>query len=132
MSAIAHQAPIIEHHDRRAHLVLVPTGPDAVRAGRAARVTEPPLRLTRLGRLVLALVIATAIAVLGVGLAGQLATASSVPRAVTVVSGDTLSEIAARELPGLPIAHGVIEIQLANGMSSSQISAGQALVIPTP
>ncbi|WP_404392959.1 LysM peptidoglycan-binding domain-containing protein [Humibacillus xanthopallidus] len=132
MSATAHQAPIIEHHDRRAHLVLVPTGPDAVRAARAARATQPPLRLTRLGRLVIALVIATAIAVLGVGLAGQLATASSAPRAVTVVAGDTLSEIAARELPGLPIADGVIEIQLANGLSSSQVSAGQALLIPTP
>ncbi len=135
MSAIAHQAPIIEHHDRRAHLVLVPTGPDAVRAARpawAARAMEPPLRLTRLGRLVIALAIATAIAVLGVGLAGQLATAGSAPRAVTVGSGDTLSEIAARELPGLPIADGVIEIQLANGLSSSQISAGQALVIPQP
>ena len=132
MSAIAHQAPIIEHHDRRAHLVLVPTGPDAVRAARAARATEPPLRLTRLGRLVVALVIAAVIAVLGVGLAGQLATASSAPRAVTVTAGDTLSEIAARELPGLPIADGIIEIQLANGLSSSQVSAGQALVIPTP
>ena len=132
MSAIAHQAPIIEHHDRRAHLVLVPTGPDAVRAARAARATQPPLRLTRLGRLVIALVVATAIAVLGVGLAGQLATASSAPRTVTVVAGDTLSEIAARELPGLPIADGVIEIQLANGLSSSQVSAGQALLIPTP
>ena len=132
MSAIAHQAPIIEHHDRRAHLVLVPTGPDAVRAARAARATQPPLRLTRLGRLVIALVIATAIAMLGVGLAGQLATASSAPRAVTVSSGDTLSEIAARELPGLPIAEGVIELQLANGLSTAQISAGQALVIPTP
>jgi len=132
MSAIAHQAPIIEHHDRRAHLVLVPTGPDAVRAARATGATEPPLRLTRLGRLVIALAIATAMALLGVGLAGQLATASSAPRAVTVVSGDTLSEIAARELPGLPIADGVIEIQLANGLSSSQVSAGQALVIPAP
>ena len=51
---------------------------------------------------------------------------------MTVSSGDTLSEIAARELPGLPIAEGVIEIQLANGLSTAQISAGQALVIPTP
>jgi LysM repeat protein len=129
MSAIAHQAPIIEHHDRRAHLVLVPTGRDAVRA---ARVTQPPLRLTRLGRLVVTLLIATAVAVLGVGLAGQLATASSAPRPVTVQSGDTLSEIAARELPGLSIADAVIEIQLANGLSSSQVDAGQTLLVPTP
>ena len=129
MSAIAHQAPIIEHHDRRAHLVLVPTGRDAVRA---ARATQPPLRLTRLGRLVVALLIATAVALLGVGLAGQLATASSAPRPVTVVSGDTLSEIAARELPGLSIDDAVIEIQLANGLSSSQVHAGQTLLVPTP
>jgi LysM repeat protein len=132
MSAIAHQAPIIEHQDRRAHLVLVPTGPHAVRSAGAAGATRPPARLTRFGRLVIALALATAIAVLGVGLAGQLATAGSAPRTVTVVSGDTLSEIADRELPGLPIADGVIEIQLANGLSSSQVSAGQALVIPTP
>ena len=101
MSAIAHEAPIYERPDRRAHLVLVPTGPDAGRAGGAA-ATEPPLRLTRLGRLVIAVVIATAVALLGVGLAGQLATAGAALRAVTVVSGDTLSDIAARELPGLP------------------------------
>jgi nucleoid-associated protein YgaU len=131
MSAIAHEAPIFERPDRRAHLVLVPTGPDVGRAGGAA-ATEPPLRLTRLGRLVVAVVIATAVALLGVGLAGQLATAGSALRAVTVVSGDTLSDIAARELPGLPVADGVIEIQLANRLSSTQISAGQALVIPTP
>lgn len=135
MSAIAHHPPILERDDRRAHLVLLPTGRDAVRAARAARAAaqpEPPLRLTRLGRFVVALLIATAVAVLGVGLAGQLATASSAPRPVTVVSGDTLSEIAARELPGLPIADAVIEIQLANGLSSSQVHAGQTLLVPTP
>ncbi len=131
MSAIAHEAPIYERPDRRAHLVLVPTGPDAGRAG-AAAATEPPLRLTRVGRLVIAVVIATAVALLGVGLAGQLATAGAALRAVTVVSGDTLSDIAARELPGLPVADGVIEIQLANGLSTARISAGQALVIPKP
>ena len=48
MSAIAHQAPIIERPDRRAHLVLVPTGPDAVPGGaggsgdRAAAAAHPP------------------------------------------------------------------------------------------
>jgi LysM repeat protein len=147
MSAIAHHAPTIEQGERRAHLVLLPTGRDAVRAAREARavrsarsvrtaravgLTDPPLRLTRLGRLVVTLLVAAAVAVLGVGLAGQLATASSAPRPVTVVSGDTLSEIAARELPGLPIADAVIEIQLANGLSSSQVHAGQTLLVPTP
>ncbi|GAA2154461.1 LysM domain-containing protein [Humibacillus xanthopallidus] len=141
MSAIAHHAPTIERGERRAHLVLLPTGRDAVQAARAARsgrtaraagLTNPPLRLTRLGRLVVTLIVATAVALLGVGLAGQLATASSAPRPVTVVSGDTLSQIAARELPGLPISDAVIEIQLANGLSTSQIHAGQTLLVPTP
>jgi len=135
MSAIAHQAPSHDRalrHDGRAHLVLLPTGRDAVRAARVARASEPPLRLTRLGRLVVALLVAAAVAVFGVGLAGQLATAGSAPRAVTVVSGDTLSEIAARELPGLPISDGIIEIQLANSLSTSQVHAGQTLLIPTP
>jgi LysM repeat protein len=131
MSAIAHHAPSLQQGDRRAHLVLLPTGRDAVREARAVR-PQPPLRLTRFGRLVVGLLIATAFAVLGVGLAGQLASASSAPRPVTVVSGDTLSEIAARELPGLPIADAVIEIQLANGLSSSQIHAGQTLLVPMP
>ena len=131
MSAIAHEAPIFARPDRRAPLVLVPTGPDVGRAGGAA-ATEPPLRLTRVGRLVIAVVIATAVALLGVGLAGQLASAGSALRAVTVVSGDTLSEIAARELPGLPISDGIIEIQLANSLSTSQVHAGQTLLIPTP
>jgi LysM repeat protein len=131
MSAIAHHAPSLPQGDRRARLVLLPTGRDAVLEARAARA-QPPLRLTRFGRLVVGLLVATAIAVLGVGLAGQLATASSAPRPVTVVSGDTLSEIAARELPGLPIADAVIEIQLANGLSSSQVHAGQTLLVPTP
>jgi hypothetical protein len=132
MSAIAHHAPSLQQGDRRAHLVLLPTGRDAVRVARAVREQQPPLRLTRFGRLVVGLLIAAAVAVLGVGLAGQLASASSAPRPVTVVSGDTLSEIAARELPGLPIADAVIEIQLANGLSSSQVHAGQTLLVPTP
>jgi len=141
MSAIAHHAPTIEQGERRAHLVLLPTGRDAVRAARAARsvrptraagLASPSLRLTRLGRLVVTLLVAAAVALLGVGLAGQLATAGSAPRPVTVVSGDTLSEIAARELPGLPIRDAVIEIQLANGLSSSQLHAGQTLLVPTP
>ena len=93
---------------------------------------EPPLRATRLGRLVITLVVAAAIALLGGGLAGQLASAGADPRSVTVVPGDTLSEIAARELPGLPIAEGIVEIQLANSLSSDQVSAGQRIIVPMP
>jgi hypothetical protein len=115
--------------DERPHLVLVPTGPKAVRAARAA---QPPMRLTRFGRLTVTLLVAMVIALLGVGLAGQLASASGDPRVVTVGQGQTLSGIAARELPGLPVSEGVVQIQVANALSSSQVHAGQQLVVPSP
>jgi LysM repeat protein len=114
----------------RPRLVLVPTGAEAAREARAARDTQPPLRLTRFGRLVVSLLVAGAVSVLGVGLAGQLASASAEPRTVTVQSGQTLSGIAARELPELAVADGVVELQLANSLSTPAIHAGQQLVIP--
>jgi LysM repeat protein len=47
-----------------------------------------------------------------------------------VRSGQTLSEIAARELPDLAVSDGVVELQLANALSTSQVRAGQTLLIP--
>ena len=111
----------------RPRLVLVPTGPEAARA---ARATQPPMRLTRFGRLVVALLVAAVVSVLGVGLAGQLASATGEPRTVTVRSGQTLSGIAARELPELTTSEGVVELQIANGLSTTAIHSGQQLVIP--
>lgn len=123
----------------RPRLVSVPTGREAGRAARAARDsrTAPagrearvPMRLTRFGRLVVSLLVASVVALLAVGLAGQLASATGEPRTLTVQPGQTLSGIAARELPGLSRADGVLELQLANGLSSSQVHAGQQLVVP--
>ena len=111
----------------RPRLVLVPTGPEAARAARAAR---PPMRLTRFGRLVVTLLVAGVVSVLGVGLAGQLASATGEPRTVTVRAGQTLSGIAARELPELSTAEGVVELQIANALSTTSIHAGQQLVVP--
>ena len=111
----------------RPRLVLVPTGRGAVAAARAA---APAVRLTRFGRLVRTLLVAGVLALLGVGLAGQLASASGDARTVTVHAGQTLSGIAARELPDLSVADGVVELQVANSLSTSQIHAGQQLVIP--
>ena len=134
MSAIAHQAPILDRPardeigDRRAHLRLVPAAPGA--AGPVG--VQAPLRLSRAGRLVGCLLVASTVALLGVGLAGQLASAGTAPRPVTVVKGDTLSQVAARELPTLPIREGVIEIQLANHLSTDRLNAGQTLLIPMP
>ncbi len=114
----------------RPRLVLVPTGPEVARAARTARATQPPMRLTRFGRLVVALLVAAVVSVLGVGLAGQLASATGEPRTVTVRSGQTLSGIAARELPELTTSEGVVELQIANGLSTTAIHSGQQLVIP--
>jgi hypothetical protein len=111
----------------RPHLVLVPTGRAAVRAARAA---APAIRLTRFGRLLRTLLVACVIALLGVGLAGQLASATGDPRLVTVQPGQTLSGIASHELPDLTIGDGVVQLQVANGLSTSQIHVGQQLVIP--
>jgi hypothetical protein len=111
----------------RPRLVLVPTGPEAARA---ARVARPPMRPTRFGRLVMTLLVAGAVSLLGVGLAGQLASATGEARSVTVQSGQTLSGIAARELPELSTAEGVVELQVANALSTTSIHAGQQLVVP--
>ncbi len=93
---------------------------------------EPTYRLTRRGRLVVALIVAVMLSVLALAFAGQLASAAAPPRSVTVEAGQTLSEIAARELPQLPIAAGIVELQLANNLSTSHVHAGQGLVIPDP
>jgi LysM repeat protein len=89
------------------------------------------MRLTRFGRLVVAVLLAAVLSVLAVGLAGQLAAASGEPRVITVQSGQTLSGIAARELPDLSIADGVVELQIANALSTTHVHTGQRLVIPT-
>lgn len=136
LEAVRHQhaaGPARPAPTGRPRLVLVPTGPDAdrqVRRSRAVGDAQPPLRLTRFGRLVVSLLVATVVSVLGVGLAGQLASASGEPRTVTVQSGQTLSGVAARELPELPVSDGVVELQVANGLSTTAVHAGQQLVIP--
>ena len=49
---------------------------------------------------------------------------------VTVAPGQTLSEVALAELPELSISQGILAIQIANQLSTAQVSAGQQLVIP--
>ena len=108
----------------RPSLRLVPTGPDI----------EPlvrPIRLSRRGRLTRAVglvVVATALAwtLVSTVTAG----ASAFRHTVTVEAGQTLSAIAAREFPDTPVREGVARIQLANGLSSSDVHVGQVLQIP--
>ncbi|GAA4401800.1 hypothetical protein GCM10023168_11760 [Fodinibacter luteus] len=105
---------------RRPHLVVLPGGGEQ---------DAGALRLTRRGRwalVVLAVALAAALGMTGLRGAG----AAEPSRSVTVAPGQTLSEIALAELPELPISQGIVAIQLANELSTAQISAGQQLVIP--
>ncbi|GAA1904224.1 LysM peptidoglycan-binding domain-containing protein [Lapillicoccus jejuensis] len=121
--SVAPATDLVGAPSRRPELRLVPTG-------RAARAASAPLRITRFGRL---LVLASAVTlgvVLLVSVLGAGSAAATIDHTVTVSSGQTLSQVAAHELPGLPVDEGVAQIQLANGLSSLQVHAGQRLAIP--
>lgn len=96
---------------------------------RAARATRRALRITRRGRLAatssLTLVVALVIASV-IGLLGPAGGSSS----VVVQPGMTLSQIAAEQLPELPLSQAVTDIQRANQLSTTSIAAGQELRIP--
>lgn len=108
---------------RRPLLVVLPGG------GQGGSAATGGVRITRRGRLALVALVVALAAVLGmVGLRG--AGAAEPVRTVTVGAGQTLSEVAAAELPDLSISQGILAIQLANSLSTAQVSAGQELVIP--
>jgi cell division protein YceG involved in septum cleavage len=93
------------------------------------------VRLTRRGRLLITLVVVTALTMTVMAFAGVLtpsasAATSLVDRAITVSAGQTLSEVAVAQLSNLPVNEAVARIQLANGLNSSQVHAGQSLLIP--
>ena len=91
----------------------------------------PGIRFTRRGRLVITLMATVAVVALAVMLAASVdAAAPEIDHATTVSAGQTLSEVAATQLPGLPIPDAVARIQLANGLNSLQVQAGQLLLIP--
>lgn len=112
------------------HLRLVPTGADARGMRLVSRPT--PLRLTRRGRILLA-VLATALAVaITLVATGAFASSARQSRTIIVRAGQTLSEIAAAHLPDLSIRDAVVRVQLANALSTDQIHTGQRLRIPVP
>lgn len=106
------------------HLYLVPTG---------AEVRGPTRgwRLTRRGRLSLT-VIAAAVAALSLALSLTGGSPSlRVDHKVSVAPGQTLSEVASRELPSIDIGRAVVRLQLLNRLSSAEVHAGQVLEIPS-
>jgi hypothetical protein len=89
------------------------------------------IRFTRRGRLVMAVAASVAVLALAMVLAASVdAAAPEIDHATTVLAGQTLSEVAAVQLPSLPIPDAVARIQLVNGLNSSQVHAGQSLLIP--
>lgn len=107
---------------RSRHLVSVPTG-DAVIARPAART-----RLTRRGRLAITLSTVAVASIAGATMAfgGPALTSQQ----VTVEPGQTLGQIAQSELSGMSTAEAVTRLQIANGLTTNHIHAGQTLTIP--
>lgn len=95
----------------------------------------PTIRLTRRGRLVITMMATVALLALALVLVVALATTvyAGVPQidhTTKVSAGQTLSEVAVTQLPGLTVNDAVARIQLANGMNTLQVHAGQLLMIP--
>ena len=89
-----------------------------------------------MGRLAVTLMVIGLLgATVGLGLAGGSrggSTGAPTGTAVVVEHGQTLSGLAAAHLPQMEIVDGISAIQIANGLSSDRVLAGQRLVIPRP
>jgi hypothetical protein len=108
----------------RPRLVSVPTGAEV------PAVPATPLRLTRAARLALTLTVVIAAVALAIAVFSGGASATVIDHSTTVQSGQTLSEIAVQQLPQLPMAEAVVQIQVANDLTGSNVHAGQTLLIP--
>lgn len=103
---------------------LVLAGPGAPERREHPR---PALR-ARLAIAVLAgLVLVVLAATFALGAGGSPA---GVPVFVTVEPGQSLSQIAAEHLPGVPVREAVVDLQLLNGLNSTDVVAGQQLRLP--
>ncbi|MDQ1584787.1 MAG: hypothetical protein QOH80_152 [Actinomycetota bacterium] len=108
-----------------------------VRTPRPARAAAPaaPVRLTRRGRALLAILCLTLV-VAALALVKAPATASSdhpsatVAARVTVRPGETLWTIAARVRPNADPRQTIARIQDMNGLTSSTLQAGRVLLVP--
>jgi hypothetical protein len=111
------------------------TATPAPAAAPSVRVS-PAVRLTRRGRLLLTLtllLLAVTAAVLATGGASALAGTdrpAATHQQVTVLPGQTLWQIAERAAPGADPRDTVQAILDLNGLQTSQVQAGTALLLP--
>jgi hypothetical protein len=120
--------------------VLIPSAVISPRPHAAAR--PAPLRLTRRGRMVVAALVVTVIATLGLVIAlaaagGAQAASPGGPGAshqgmheIVVRSGQTLWSIASAAEPTADPRVVVQQIMAANGMTTTELAAGQLLWVP--
>ena len=125
MSAVIWEAPLeggAVGLSPRPRLRLVP-------ALAEAQAASGGLRVTRRGWLLLAALVFVIAGALGVF--GQQGAGAAAPLpVVTVESGQTLSEIAAVQLPGLPLDVAVTRLRVANNLPTADLAVGQRLVVP--
>lgn len=105
-----------------------PASPAVPGAGSA----RPRVVLTRRGRLVRTFVATFMLALLALMVAARVAEPAPVETARTSVVGSdqTLVDVAAHELPGMPVGDAVMAIRVFNDMSGSSVEPGQRLLIP--
>lgn len=118
---------------RVTHLTLVPPTEGAHAEEWSEAREGVAVRLTRAGRLAMTVTVAlllAAVLTLVVSGPGAAASGASQGRHIVVQPGQTLSELAVAAWPDLAVHQGVVRIQRANKLASTQIFAGQALVIP--
>lgn len=136
MSAVTIDHRLVPFHrprpDRSATVISFPV---REAPGERPGATTVPLRITRRGRLALTLLFSAALALGGLGAAGQaLAGPDSPPPpmdTVVVLPGDTLWGIASGvAAPGEDVRDVIVEIRTLNGLSTSAVNVGQELLVP--
>jgi hypothetical protein len=127
MALVTANAALPMQATRPNHLVLV--------QDQTFRVQKQPIRLTRRGRRVVALlaIIPIALTFLLIGMRGAVATDGTVQsetQSVVVKPGQSLWDVAVAISPNTDPRETIWLIQQLNTMETSEVMAGQALVVP--
>ena len=127
MALVTANAALPMQATRPNHLVLV--------QDQTFRVQNQPIRLTRRGRRVVALlaIIPIALTFLLIGMRGAVATDGTVQsetQSVVVKPGQSLWDVAVAISPNTDPRETIWLIQQLNTMETSEVMAGQALVVP--